>query len=218
MTSLKMCAYNLIKEKILSCEYPPNSFINEHEIMNELDTSRTPIREALSMLEQEGFVTIIPKKGVLVKGLTLKTVNQLFEARLLFEPFIIEKYMEYIDIDMLQEIRKKTITAIHTEPTAKPEVFAQLDDRFHRLIVATCRNDYFIDMLNFTSDQNQRIRILTKMDLLKRHIVAAKEHISIIDDILKGDVISASAKMRQHLESAQKTALLNLGHRDFSFQ
>ena len=74
--------------------YKPNSFLNEADLIQEIDASRTPIREALNKLEQEGFVKIIPKKGVMVTGLSLTDINQTFEARLLLEPFIINNYME----------------------------------------------------------------------------------------------------------------------------
>ena len=60
--SLKNKAYNLIKTKIVNCEYPPNSFLNETLLMDEIGSSRTPIREALSKLEQENLVRILPKK------------------------------------------------------------------------------------------------------------------------------------------------------------
>ena len=58
--------------------------------MKEIDVSRTPVREAFSKLEQEGFIEVIPKKGVLVKALTISIINQTFESRQLLEPFIIE--------------------------------------------------------------------------------------------------------------------------------
>ena len=61
--NLKNKAYSVIKERIISCQYKPNSFLNEADLIQEIDASRTPIREALNKLEQEGFVKIIPKKG-----------------------------------------------------------------------------------------------------------------------------------------------------------
>ncbi|MFR1039015.1 MAG: GntR family transcriptional regulator [Clostridium sp.] len=61
-TNLKNKAYQIIKERIMSCDYKPNTFLNEADLIEEIDASRTPIREALNKLEQEGFVQIIPKK------------------------------------------------------------------------------------------------------------------------------------------------------------
>ena len=60
--SLKSKAYNLIKTKIVNCEYAPGTFLNESMLMGEIGSSRTPIREALSKLEQENLVRILPKR------------------------------------------------------------------------------------------------------------------------------------------------------------
>lgn len=60
--NLKQIAYETIKEKIINCEYMPNDILSEMMLMKEIDASRTPIREALNMLSQEGLVKIIPKR------------------------------------------------------------------------------------------------------------------------------------------------------------
>lgn len=60
--NLRDKAYNAIKDKILTGRIGHSDFLNEGELMKELDVSRTPIREALSRLEQEGLVSVLPKK------------------------------------------------------------------------------------------------------------------------------------------------------------
>lgn len=60
--NLKELAYETSKQKIIQYEYRPNTFLRESLLMKEIDASRTPIREALNKLEQEGFITILPKK------------------------------------------------------------------------------------------------------------------------------------------------------------
>ena len=69
-TNLKQIAYETIKRKIIHCDYMPNDILSEMMLMEEIDASRTPIREALNMLSQEGLVRIIPKKGIMVLPLT----------------------------------------------------------------------------------------------------------------------------------------------------
>ena len=71
-TNLKQIAYETIKSKIIHCEYKPNDILSEMMLMEEIDASRTPIREALNMLAQEQLVQIIPKKGIMVLPLTMK--------------------------------------------------------------------------------------------------------------------------------------------------
>ena len=62
-TTRKQAAYEYIKKKILSCMYEPGVVMNEQTLCDELELSRTPVRDALSRLEQEGLVNIMPKKG-----------------------------------------------------------------------------------------------------------------------------------------------------------
>ena len=92
--NLRDKAYNAIKDKILTGRIGHSDFLNEGELMKELDVSRTPIREALSRLEQEGLVSVLPKKGVLVKPLTVSDISQGFEVRTIIEPYIIETYLK----------------------------------------------------------------------------------------------------------------------------
>ena len=61
----------MYKRQILNCEYRPNEFLNEQKLCSEMgNISRTPMRDALGRLEQEGLITILPKKGLMVSGIT----------------------------------------------------------------------------------------------------------------------------------------------------
>ena len=85
--SLKLQAYQYLKTRILNCEYRPNEFLNEQKLCAEMgNISRTPMRDALGRLEQEGLITILPKKGLMVSGITEEDVHSMFEMRSLVEP------------------------------------------------------------------------------------------------------------------------------------
>ena len=91
--SLKLQAYQYLKTKILNCEYRPNEFLNEQKLCAEMgNISRTPMRDALGRLEQEGLITILPKKGLMVSGITEEDVHSMFEMRLLVEPYALRNY------------------------------------------------------------------------------------------------------------------------------
>lgn len=215
MANLKDTTYLFIKNKILDCSYAPNSFINEAEVMKEIDVSRTPVREAFSKLEQEGFIEVIPKKGVLVKALTISIINQTFESRQLLEPFIIENYMKYVDRKELRSIMEDSRAMLHAPENH--EDFCEMDDHLHRVITAACPNVFFIDMLKHIFDQNQRIRKLNGPDIWERHLVAAQEHIEIITAILHEEYTHAAELMRKHLDYSKSTALISLSSKEISF-
>ena len=206
--TLKEQAYSIIKENIINCTYAPSSFLVESELMQQVGASRTPIREALNKLEQEGLVQIIPKKGVMVTGLTLTEINQTFEARLLLEPFIISNYMDALDDQMLQKVEEETKRLLDAEPS--PPDFCRLDDYFHRQISAACPNRYFKEMLAHIYDQNQRIRLFSGRDLWERHIEAHREHLELIRYLRNGQKEEAVAALTLHLIKSKEAAIKTL--------
>ncbi len=206
--NLKELAYETIKEKIIQCDYRPNTFLSESLLMKEIDASRTPIREALNKLEQEGFITILPKKGVMVTSLTLSEVNMAFDTRILLEPYILENYMEYINIEKLKEIKENFRTLLKS--SADPNDFGILDDRFHRIITTACTNKYLNISLSHVFDQSMRIRLLAGIYIWERHKDAATEHIAIINAILDHDKESATEAMRLHLNASKTAAVQSL--------
>ena len=113
--SLKLQAYQYLKTKILNCEYRPNEFLNEQKLCAEMgNISRTPMRDALGRLEQEGLITILPKKGLMVSGITEEDVHSMFEMRLLVEPYALRTYGNLIPREQLEAY----LSLIHiSEPT-----------------------------------------------------------------------------------------------------
>ena len=89
---LKDTVYDQIKTKIIECEYPPDSILTEARLMEDTGVSRTPIREAINRLAHENLVMVIPKKGILVKGITIRDIIQVFETREIIEPELMREY------------------------------------------------------------------------------------------------------------------------------
>ena len=135
--SLKLQAYQYLKTKILNCEYRPNEFLNEQKLCAEMgNISRTPMRDALGRLEQEGLITILPKKGLMVSGITEEDVHSMFEMRLLVEPYALRTYGSEIPQEEL---------AAFTELMHNPDRiddFCKADDDFHELLMSTLPNKY----------------------------------------------------------------------------
>lgn len=204
--TLKDKAYRIIKSKIVSCEYKPNEFLSEHALMEEIKVGRTPIREALNKLEQENLITIIPKKGSLVSGITYNDIKNIFEVRELIEPYIVKTYSHKIDKDRLIDLKKEIEDIINKKVVNLPRIF-ETDDKFHKILIVSSENDYFINMYESIHAQNQRIRILSgKVDDIRIHETCI-EHIDIIDGILNGYLENASSAMEQHMKKSKEAAI-----------
>jgi DNA-binding GntR family transcriptional regulator len=86
-SSLRDAAYDAIKHRIITCAFRPGEYINELQLSAILKIGRTPVHQALDRLMVEGMVEVIPRKGVIVKPVSLNEVLQIIEVRLINEPF-----------------------------------------------------------------------------------------------------------------------------------
>lgn len=201
--SLKDKAYDVIKQKITSCKFKPNDFINERDLIDELHVSRTPIREALSRLEQEHLVTILPKRGVIVTDVSMKDVIEIYNVRELIEPYLVENYGKNIDKDELIKLK----VLLETRDKTDSDSHYSIDEALHRLLVYSSNNQYFISVMDHIDSQNQRIRILSGEQVEKRLERTSREHLEILNYLISEDWHSAVKAMKFHLKNSKKTAI-----------
>src|SRR5215471_18285123 len=86
-TSLREAAYEAIKHRIITCAFRPGEYVNELQLSALLKIGRTPVHQALDRLMMEGMIEVIPRKGVIVKPMSLNEVLQIIEVRLINEPY-----------------------------------------------------------------------------------------------------------------------------------
>ena len=194
--SLKSQAYTAIKEKIIHCEYAPGLVLNEEILCEELNVSRTPIRDALGRLEQEGLILIMPKKGVMVSQISIDEINNIFELRLLLEPYCLTNYGHGLDNGALLDFYQN-FTSIQPSSNSK-ELFI-LDDDFHNTVIHLSPNPYIQKLYNTIYNQNLRFRIMTGQRGDDRLLNTRKEHLEIVKACIKKDWKSAGEAMYEHL-------------------
>ena len=210
--TLKQQAYNIIKEKIINCEYPPSALLNEEMLKEDIQASRTPIRDALGRLEQEGLITILPKKGIIVAPLTIREINMVHEARTLIEPFAILHYGNKISDDIYQNYyrlfqREVTYTSDLNESY-------ESDNQFHQMFITVTNNDYLISTYERISQQNTRLRIYSGRKSKNRLLASQNEHLKIVECCLKQNWELASKAMEEHLYHSKEAAFEAAFHAD----
>lgn len=198
--TLKEKAYKYIKDKIISCEYAPGDFLDEKILIEEIHSSRTPIREALNKIEQENLIKIIPKKGVVVTKISEKNILDIYQFRKLVEPNAILEYGPLYDKKSLLEFRKFFINN-----SLKQIDFYNKDDKFHAYIVDKYKNDYISSIMEDVRLQNQRLRILTGK--FNDFSLARMEHIEIIDNLLNKNYSGAYESMKKHIDLSKDRAM-----------
>lgn len=205
-TSLKTVAYNELRKKIVSCEYAPGTFLNEEMLISALELGRTPIRDALIRLENEGLVEVRPKKGIVVTSLNFSDINMIFEIRLLYEPYILKNYGKLLSVDEL----RRYLEIFSRTPKDSFQHFDglnifELDNEFHSMIVNACPNIYMKQSFALTQTQNERFRHMTGIRTDKRLDNTFREHLDIVKACLEQNWDGAAEKMRYHIEESRQS-------------
>ena len=207
MNTLKLEAYNTIKERIILCEYPPNSLLSEERLKAELKISRTPIRDALGRLEQESLIQIIPRKGIVIRGISPDEVEQVYEMRMLIEPYALKNYGHTIDREILKEM--ETFFSRNPEELQLDTIHKK-DDELHHLFISVSKNAFIIEAYKFAYIQNIRLRILSGNlgnDRIKK---SQKEHLEITKWCLKGNWDKAANQLSGHLLNSREASLSSI--------
>lgn len=206
--NLKRVAYTTIKEKIINCEYPPGELLNENHLSVELQTSRTPIREALSHLQEEGFVRIMLKKGIMVTNITIADMRQVYQARIELEPFVVLLAGPQLKSEDLMNFRELFLKQLH-----EGDMLTRLetDTSFHRYLAMNCGNKYLLQIMNRMLDENKRITIFNKNSERVEH--SHDEHLKLIEALLTNDYEYSSNVMRRHIENCRDSAFACFLHK-----
>lgn len=200
---LQQQAYDTIKNSILSGEMEPNRLYSETKLSAQIGISRTPVREALQCLSQDGYITVIPSKGFMIRQLNDKDMKDSIEIRCAIEGFCTNMVASQIDTEKgrqllhsleqsLSDMERALENGIHLER------FIDSDHHFHLLLVNYLDNDEFNQIF-------QRLLYLirlTSQDALSsdgRIKGTLDEHRAYLEALKKGDGSKAYELMIHHL-------------------
>ena len=205
-SSLKQIAYDTIKSKIIHCEFEPGSFLTEESVCQKLEMSRTPVRDALGRLEQEHLITMYPKKGFCVMPFTANEILDVYEGRILIEPYIIRTYCQHLDREILDQMRVLLKEEMKASTSHGANIY-DLDYQFHSLIINQCHNSFLLRTYNDLNVQNDRIRVLAGRASDERLQITFDEHAKIFYELSINHVEEAAKAMEEHLISSKENSL-----------
>lgn len=198
--NLEQQAYQMIRQKIINCDYPPGMLLSENILLGDIPGSRTPIRSALGRLEQEKLVTILPKKGILVVGLSIRDLQFVYDARSRLEPYAITHYGNTLPESFYMDYYNKFSKLTPEDPIT---THYSIDDEFHSSLINATDNPYFIHMYEQVHVQTHRARVLSAQITNVRLNDSQREHIGILLSCLKKDWEQAAELMKNHLSLSQ---------------
>ena len=201
--SLARSAYDELKSRILRLLYPPGENILEERLRIELKVSRTPIRMALSKLEQEGLVLHRPGRGYFIRGIRLDEVRSLFQVREFLEVPATKFATENASDQEMRELQ--AFVRQMDESVAKRNYDRYLDQavEFHYRIALMTKNDILCEMVRGLNEKLSIVsRILLKSEskLVRSHV----EHNHIFERMLKRDADGAARIARKHVNDSSE--------------
>lgn len=195
--------YEFLKESIVSGTLLPEQPISELAISNELQMSRTPVREALLELEKEGLIVSYPSRGSFVAPLTSDDVKELYSLRILLESWALERAFDRIALEEINDLEGMLLKSRSTDGWMDRH---EADRKLHALIVDKAGSKRLKNFLNIINLQNERVRRLNAKDNTRAN-ASLEEHLEIIECIRNRDKEGSISALKKHLESGERTAL-----------
>lgn len=211
VNTISQQAYSILKKAILAGDYGPGYWLQEKELAKDLGVSRSPIREALKQLAADGLVDEIPNKGTFVKEFTTKEIIEVYEVREMLEEYAIQHLEGKIKEDQIEKLKSYRDDFEYYHKKGDIDKYIELDSKFHRYLIECTDNGVLLDVYRKVRNINRLFRIIS-WSTQKRFDRFQKDHVKMIDCIIKGDFKKASEICAAHISLARDTAVKHLEH------
>lgn len=177
--------YDYVQEKIINKTYFPGNRITEEELAGELSTSRTTVRSAISKLQNDGFIEIIPNKGSYVSKPTVEDMYHVYEIRKVLEQEAVKRAIQRIDAENIANMEKCIEEQIAMDNDFHMSRYVEINRRFHWEIVKAAENIYLEKFLGELF--NKTAIFLIFYDRSVNNAGSIKTHTDILNALKAGD-------------------------------
>lgn len=210
--------YQTIKRDILDLALKPGETISENEICERFQVSRTPVRNALKILEAQNFISCIPYKGFYIPLLNLSNIKQMIYMRIAVETMVLDDFVRLrtplVMEDILHQIRRQQ-AMIHEENFSKDH-FYRTDAALHGIWFNATKKGYLWEVLQSEQLHYTRFRMLdfaSETDFPR----IINEHFQLYEDIKNGDIPALNEHLKRHLGFAmiRMRDIINVTYKDY---
>jgi len=211
--SLRLDVYRRLKSDILNLEYKPGQTVSISEMARRLNVSRTPVREALNLLERDYLVRVVGKQGVLIREMTLDEMIHILQLREVIDGLAARLSVNSIEDSVLDDMRARFEALTANGMQLDPDMQASLSDELHRLIASSSGNDYLLsqyDCLSTAFSRTSQMGWQVWKQSSRRDIVnhaRLNEHFALIDAIKSRDPERAEMLARTHIVNSLRDLL-----------
>jgi len=211
--SLKDEAHQRIKTLILSGGLDSGDMLDIEWLVSELGISRTPVREALLRLEQEGLVETIPYKGTFVVDVSKRDVEEIYQVREVLQSLAIRLATPLIPDEELKEMKASFTSVADEIGRGDLECYIESVTRFQDLITRHCGNVVLQEILGTLNDRIYRVRVFWRNRADYEPKQSLRERCLILDAIMERDSAKAERLMAEHIRNAGKRIVDLFGDR-----
>lgn len=204
-TTLATAAYNKLINMFISLEIFPGSLLQERHLAESLNMSRTPLREALTRLCHESWLTINSRRNIVVRPVNLTTVREVFEVREMLELRGVDRvitddavHASFVNLALVHD----TMTNMHVNDFN----YILVNQKFHAYLSTIDHNSLIFGLWKRMHLENIRLAMLALSSTPQRKKAVHNEHLAIIEMLLKRDREGA----RRHLLAHLRTIRANL--------
>jgi len=191
-----------LREAILQGHFEPDEKLDQDRIAEELEVSRTPVREALRRLEAEGFVKVRPHYGAFIAKISHQDVREIYQVRALLEAEIVRQVAPLIPDSVLDEL-EQSLAKDQSQFEAGDRVgHFDSDVFFHRTIAGFVENKLLKEILDSLTNRIVRVRRFAQLQPGVHQIESLEEHRVIFQAMQQRDPEAAAEAMRVHLENS----------------
>ena len=195
--------YESLRKAIIEGALAEGESLRQEEIAQMFNTSRIPVREALSRLEQHGLITTQRYKGAVVAGLSIEEIDEIFEFRALIEAEVIRLAVPNLDREALETAR---FYCNEFDRETDPHRWGEINRNFHYSLYEPSRRPYYLQNVRSSLDRIDRY-LRAQLTFTNGVPRAGREHEAILAACEKGDADLASILTRDHVLDAGKSLM-----------
>lgn len=185
--------------------FKPGEMLAEHDLAARLGVSRTPIRSALTRLEVDGWITIYPKRGALVRDFSAKDIADMADARVLLESDGIARAATAVRRRLgseLVELVDRQYAAFRERDIA---TFVELTLQFHHAFVAAGGNRLLVEICDHFADRQRQLLFAKGDEMLERSGAIIAEHRELLTHLRADDPAAFADALRAHVSNTLDT-------------
>lgn len=198
-----------LRDAIISGELKPGERLMEIHYAKKLGVSRTPFREAIHKLEQEGLVIVLPRRGAQVSHLSEKDIIDVLEIRASLDSLAAQLAAQRIELQDLQELEAIAMEFNENTETGDIQPLIASDVRFHEVIYKAAGNSRLLSIHTGLKDQIHRFRVLYLKDYSSPKSLA-EEHMQILNAIKQGNAQDAYELSHKHIRHQEEVILSSM--------